>query len=349
MYNLDTYCGAYNKNPNIKFLGNNIFDNIDMIKNSLYIESFKYPSKCYITHTTKNYIETTFGLIYSILNNSKYSIIVFTVNFDINEIEDNPFIENNRVKFHKYTNPNITSEGKLFESGFGQYVDRNDDSIFQILTLKPKILLEAFELGIDEGVYLDSDLICRKNIDDLMDYTSKVYKFPLLPRGVYDILFDENGNGDIERPLMTHLGVKERSMQYVQSNIIVFSRNCIDFIKDWHYTCLSPDIINNWKKWTPYHEETIINVLFWKYKNTELLPMCFMNIRNKRFVEEFQKFDDTDKSKYHEGMQGFPFYIDGEQMTFTYIPWNKQDIKAFHGVKDLKQIKEIIEMEKNYE
>lgn len=343
MYNLNTYCGAYNKNKNVNFLSsdNNInAENIKIILGNLS------QSKRYITHTTKNYIETTFGLIYSVLEHSKYSITVFTINFNIDEIDNNPFIDNSRVQFKYYSNPNIASVGKLFDVGYNKYVDRNDDSIFQILTLKPKILLEAFRLGIEEGVYLDSDLICRHNIDDLMQYTSVVDKFPLLPRGVYDILFDENGNGDIERPLMNHLGVKERSMEYVQSNIIVFSKKCIDFIKDWHYTCLRPDIINNWKQLTPYHEETIINVLFWKYKNTEYIPTVFMNIRNKRFVEEFYKFDDTDKTKYSEHMKGFPFYIDGVQMTFTYIPWSKKTVKAFHGIKSLDEIKEIIKYER---
>lgn len=343
MHNLDTYCGAYNKTKNINFLSKDNRINADNILIMLYDEIQK---KRYITHTTKNYIETTFGLIYSVLEHSKYPITIFTVNFNISEIENNPFLDNDRVRFIRYDNNKIALEGKLFDAGYNKYVDRNDDSIFQILTLKPKILLEAFNIGIEEGVYLDSDLICRYNIDDLMEYTSVVNKFPLLPRGVYDILLDENGNGDIERPLMNYLGVKERSMEYVQSNIIIFNRRCIDFIRDWHYTCLKPDIINNWKKWTPYHEETIINVLFWKYKNIELIPMVFMNIRNKRFVEEFYKFDDTDKSKYSEQMQGFPFYIDGEQMTFTYIPWSKNTIKAFHGIKSLNEIKKIIQYER---
>jgi len=343
MYNLNTYCGSYNKNPRVNFLSDNNNVNAENIKIILGDLS---QSKRYITHTTKNYIETTFGLIYSVLEHSKYPITVFTVNFNIGEIDNNPFIDNERVKFQYYSNPNIASEGKLLDTGYNKYVDRNDDSIFQILTLKPKILLEAFKLGIEEGVYLDSDLICRHNIDDLMQYTSVVNKFPLLPRGVYDILLDENGNGDIERPLMNYLDVKERSMEYVQSNIIIFNRRCIDFIKDWNYTCLRPDIINNWKKWTPYHEETIINVLFWKYKNTEYIPMVFMNIRNKRFVEEFYKFDDADKSKYSEHMKGFPFYIDGVQMTFTYIPWSKNTIKAFHGIKSLDEIMSIIKYER---
>ena len=342
MYNLDTYCGSYNNIFNINFLAKDNKTIVQQIKNIIGYDN----SKRYIAHTTINYIETTFGLIYSVLEHSKYPITIFTVNFNIKDIANNPFKDNERVKFEQYNDHTIAYEGKMIDADYQKYVDRNDDSIFQILTLKPKILLEAFKLGIDEGIYLDSDLICRYNIDDLMEYTKKVYKFPLLPRGVYDILLDENGNGDIERPLMKWMHVEERSMEYVQSNIIVFNSSCIDFIKEWNYICLNPEIISNWKKLAPYHEETIINVLFWKYKNTQYLPMVFMNIRNKRFVEEFYKFDTNDKSKYSIHMKGFPFYIDGKQMSFTYIPWEKEEIKAFHGIKSLDEIREIIKFER---
>ena len=343
MYNLNTYCGAYDNNPKITFLlqDNNV--NVKTIKRILGSEQ---QSKTYITYATENYIHTAFGLVYSILENSKYPIIVFTVNFNINKIQDNPFIDHDKVKFEQYNNPEIASNGKVFDAKFGTYIDRQDDSVFQILTLRPKILLEAFELGIDEGIFLDADFICRPNIDDLMEHTNKINKFPLLSKGVYDIMLDENRNGDIERPLMDFLGVKERSMFYVVCGIVIFNRNCIDFIKDWYYTCLNPTVIKNWRKWTPFHEETVINVLFWKYKNTQYLPLSYMNIRNKRFVEEFYKFDDTDKSKYHGGMQAFPFYLDGEQVEFTYIPWDKNDVKVFHGLKSLPEIREIIKYER---
>lgn len=342
MYNLEPYDGEYDNNSNIEFLGNNIFDNINMIKNSLYTEHSKYPSRCYITHTTKNYRETTFGLIYSLIEYSDYPIVVFTINFNMSEVL-NPFKNNKNVYFIEYEDGYSPNEAVLVDAGYGKYVDRKADDTYKILTIKPKILLNAFKLGIKEGVYLDSDSICRNNVDDLMLDIKNIKNYPLLTRGVYDIMLDDDGNRDIERPLMNYLEVQERSMDYVQSNIIVFNNKCKEFVEEWSSVCTNATVIKNWKKWAPYHEETIINVLFWKYKYTEKLPMYHFNIRNPRFVEEFENFDDTDKSKYSEGMLGFPFYIDGEQMKWSYIPYNKEDVKVFHGVKKLDDAIDIIE------
>jgi len=205
--------------------------------------------------------------------------------------------------------------------------------------------LRAFDGGVEEGVYLDSDTVCRPNVDDLMNYTEQVIDYPLLSRGVYDIMLDEYGNRDIERPLMDYLGVKERSMFYVQSNIVVFTKQCSSFIKKWKDAGRDITILTNFKKWAPFQDETVVNVLLWKYKYTKHLPMHHFNIRNPRFVEEFEKFDISDKSKYADHMKGFPFYIDGVQMEWSYIPLNKDDIKVFHGLKKLDEMLEIIEYE----
>lgn len=341
MNNLEPYGKVYNNHPNIQFLGNYMFDNIKMIKNVLYDTKSKYPSRCYITHTTKNYRETTFGLIYSLLEYSNYPILVFTVNFNINEVF-NPFKNNENIYFINYMDNLSPEEAVLLETDYGKYVDRRFNSTYKILSMKSKVLLKAFELGIKDGVYLDSDSIVRYNVDDLMLEIKNVKNYPLLTRGVYDIMLD-NGKGDIERPLMDYLGVKERSMAYVQSNIVVFTNQCKEFIEEWKATCEDETILLNFEKWAPYQDETIANVLLWKHGCTEHLPMHHFNIRNLKFVEEFEKFNDTDKSKYSENMLGFPFYIDDVQMDWSFIPYNKEDVKVFHGIKKFDEMVDIIE------
>ena len=84
----------------------------------------------------------------------------------------------------------------------------------------------------------------------------------------------------------------------------------------------------------------------WKNKCTKSLALNYFNIRNIQYVEEFHKFDDTDKSKYSEQMEGFPFYIDGTQITWCYIPYEKEQVKIFHGLKKLDEIIDVIEYEK---
>ena len=345
MYNLEPYDGMYNNHPNIRFLGNNNLDNIEQIKNILYNDELKYPSKCYITHTTKNYRETCFGLIYSLLEYSKYPIIIFTVNFNISEVT-NPFKNNKNVFFVNYQDNFSPNEAVLLKTDYGQYVDRAFESTYKILTIKSKIMLKSFELGVIDGVYLDSDSVCRENVDDLMMEIENVINYPLLTRGVYDVMLD-NGTGDIERPLMDYLGVKSRSMHYVQSNIVVFNYNCKKFIEEWKSTCEDSTILLNFEKWAPYQDETIVNVLLWKYGYNKHLPMYHFNIRNIEFVKEFYRFNDNEKFKYSNEMMGFPFYINGEQMTWSYIPYDKNDVKVFHGIKNLDEMIDIIEYQKS--
>jgi FkbM family methyltransferase len=277
-----------------------------------------------------------------LLEYSDYPIVIFTINFDISEVS-NPFKNNENVYFINYSDDLSPDEAVILQTDYGKYVDRKFDSTYKILSMKSKVLLKAFELGIIEGVYLDSDSVARYNIDDLMLEIKNVKNYPLLSRGVYEVMLDENGNGDIERPLMNYLGVKERSMMYVQSNIVVFTNQCKEFMEEWKKTCEDETILLNFEKWAPYQDETVANVLLWKHGYTEHLPMYHFNIRNPRFVEEFEKFDDIDKSKYSKEMLGFPFYIDGVQMNWSYIPYDKDDVKVFHGIKKLDEMIDIIE------
>jgi len=347
MYNLEPYAGTYDNNKNVKFLTNDIQTNINKIKNTLFpelAEKIELPKKCYITHTTKNYAETTFGLIYSLLEFSKYPIVIYTINFNINELK-NPFKYKDSVIFVEVYDNYYPKDTTWVEKEYGKYVNRNADETYKLLSIKADILLRVFNCGVESGVYLDSDTVCRPNVDNLMLETMNVLNYPLLTRGVYDILLGKNGERDIERPMMDYLNVEKRSMRYVQSNIIVFTSKCYDFIKEWKEVCIDENIVKNFKKMAPFHEETIVNVLLWKYNYTKQLKMHHFNIRNPRFVEEFEKFDTSDISKYSEHMKGFPFYIDGVQMEWSYIPLDKDDIKVFHGVKKLDEMLEIMEYE----
>ena len=346
MYDLEPYDGCYDNNKNVKFLSNDNDRNVIKIYNELYTPETNYPSRCYITHTTKNYRETTFGLLYSLIEYSEYPVIVFTVNFSIDSVP-NPFKDNKNVFFVEYYDESSPNEAEILETEYGKYVNRSYNSTYKILSMKAKVLLRAFDMGIKDGVYLDSDSVCRYNVDDLMNDIKLVENYPLLTRGVYDIMLDGD-NRDIERPLMNYLGVKNRSMGYVQSNIVIFTDSCKNFIQEWKETCEDSIILKNFEKWAPYQDETVVNVLLWKHGYTKQLPMYHFNIRNPRFVKEFENFDDSDKSKYSQQMLGFPFYIDGKQIEWSYIPYDKEDVKVFHGIKKLDEMIDIIEYQNRF-
>lgn len=351
MFNLEPYDGEYNNNSNITFLPSgsdvDIYNTVKEVKNILsgnrQVE-MKLPKKCYITHTTKNYYETTFGLIYSILEYSDYPVIIFTINFNINEIE-NPFVNNDRVVFVEHIDTNLPSGAILLETTDGKYVDRSKQQTYKILSTKPTILLKSLQMGIEEAVYLDSDSVVRYNVDDIMQYTKQVSDIPLFTRGVYDFILGKNGEYEVEKPMMNYFKVENRSMNYVQTNISVFNNKCNLFFEKWKQMCEDIEVVKNFEEWAPMQDETVANVLLWKYNCKEHLPMLHFNIRNLQFIKEFEKFDDTDKSKYSEQMLGFPFYIDGKQMEWSYIPYEKEDVKVFHGVKKLNEMQDIIKFQ----
>lgn len=374
--NLPAYNHKYDTEPLVKYLKDNIEENVKLIKETLnkdidmdimsmssdnndlkeithkviidwakkqteidiqFDKNFNFPTSAFITHTTENYLDTTKGLIQSLLEFSNKPIVLFTVNFNTDI-----FKNNNRVFTVRYDTEKYIKDPKFIEEDGNQYIDRSDDSIYNILTLKPFIILKAFEIGINEGIYLDGDMVARYNVDDLFDNIKKINNYPLVTRGVFSLM-GYNGEYDIEKYLMEYLNVKNRGDDYVQTNTIAFNKNCKEFIEEWRNTCDDDYIRSNWKKMAPYHEETIINVLFWKYNYTKKIELSFFNIKNIEFIKAFEDFDDSDKSKYSHQMKGFTFVLNGKNENWCWVPYNKSSVKTFHGLKNYTEIVNSIE------
>lgn len=130
-----------------------------------------------------------------------------------------------------------------------------------IFYLKPKIIYDAMEkYGIEKGIYVEADDILTPNIDRLFNECNKIEKYPLCP-----IHSNEPNN---QQKVMKILNVKNKSMHYVHGHI-VFSIKCKNFIKEWYDTCIKlGNIKANW-------DETILNVLLWKYKVKTLIPYIY--------------------------------------------------------------------------
>jgi hypothetical protein len=319
----------------VKSIENTI--NPDIIKRTFQLgaknNESKYPTSAFITHTTENYLNTTKGLIQSLLEFSENPIVLFTVNFDTDIYKNN-----NRVFTVRYNTERNIKDPKFIQQDGNEYIDRSDDSIYNILTLKPFIILKAFELGINEGIYLDGDMVARYNVDDLFENINHIKNYPLVTRGVFSILLGPGAEYYIERHLMEYLDVKTRGEDYVQTNTIAFNKNCKAFIEEWRDTCDDDYIRSFWRKLAPYHEETIINVLFWKYGYTDKIELSFFNVKNIEFIKAFEDFDDSDKSKFSKQMNGFRFVLNGQNEDWSWIPYNKSSVKTFHGLKNYNEI-----------
>lgn len=121
--------------------------------------------------------------------------------------------------------------------------------------LKPKIILDS---GIKFGAYIEADDLLTSTCDTLFQYARRVNNHPLCP-------IHPNPPSSFNRD-MKYFFISEQSMPYVHGHII-FSYKCLNFIKQWYETCLS-------LPYTPYNfDETVLNVLLWKYRATTYLPL----------------------------------------------------------------------------
>ena len=299
--------------------------------------------RSFITHTTSNYENITLNLVKSIKKYSKYDIIVYTIDYDgtdklqkeakcirvdlnLPSLEDNSFINNINGNF---------------------YVDREKIRSYHVLGAKVDVMLLASQF-IDEWVYLDSDSIANKNVDDLFEYCSKATEFPLATLGPqeYVLLVKEGkviGNpfwkndgsidneNTLEYPLMSFMGVpKNQRSWYRTTNILVGNNTISDFISFWKDVKNLLPRICQLSKITPFHEETIYNVLTWKINpNHNGLPMSYINVESSSTVKHFLSTDIKENTLISE---------------FYRVPKNKKEIKVFHGEKRQDEIDKMFQI-----
>jgi autotransporter strand-loop-strand O-heptosyltransferase len=299
--------------------------------------------RSFITHTTSNYENITLNLVKSIKKYSKYDIIVYTIDYDgtdklqkeakcirvdlnLPSLEDNSFINNINGNF---------------------YVDREKIRSYHVLGAKVDVMLLASQF-IDEWVYIDSDSIVNKNVDDLFEYCSKATEFPLATLGPqeYVLLVKEGkviGNpfwkndgsidneNTLEYPLMSFMGVpKNQRSWYRTTNILVGNNTISDFISFWKDVKNLLPRICQLSKITPFHEETIYNVLTWKINpNHNGLPMSYINVESSSTVKHFLSTDIKENTLISE---------------FYRVPKNKKEIKVFHGEKRQDEIDKMFQI-----
>lgn len=131
-------------------------------------------------------------------------------------------------------------------------VDLSKESIY---FQKPKIILES---NIKYGVYVEADDILNFGVDILFEWARKSKDYPLCPKHPQDPNNQHN--------IMNFLCVQNKSMPYVHGHVL-FSQTCMPFVKEWYETCLK------YGNQASNYDETILNVLLWKYKVDKYVPV----------------------------------------------------------------------------
>jgi hypothetical protein len=89
---------------------------------------------------------------------------------------------------------------------------------------------------------------------------------------------------------MDILGVKEKSMPYIHAHML-FSYKCMDFIKEWYNLCLSYGV------YACNFDETILNVLFWKYGIHD-----YVNVYDPYF-ESIRAYEKNEEPEGYKGLK----------------------------------------------
>jgi len=215
------------------------------------------------------------------------------------------------------------------------YIDRDDSRMYKLLIQRPLIVKHALENFADTICYVDSDSIATQYVDSIFDMYNTECGHPYFVEGIYDYLhINGRGGADSKKDLSTTLEhpacelfnvdqyVRER---YRQTGYFVAGKNTISFLDEWYWMCTHPIVLNNPQIYAPYHEETIVNVLLWKYNIHQGLPYIYTNTG----------LDKLDRI-YNEDNWGK--HIE----SWFRLPECKEQLLFLHGEKDPVQMSKIM-------
>lgn len=214
--------------------------------------------------------------------------------------------------------------------------------------VKPKILLDLLSKFENETFcFIDVDVVVGKRLDFNKLLQGKNFTYPLgghhyceVPF-LYDYFSDGTAIHYVTNALCDYLGVDVKSdvigdtkiignsCRYIQNCFILFNNSHYDFILEWDSICDNKFLRSKQKFYFPFPDETVFNVLLWKYKVTETLGFIHTNCHT---FEAYKKGEEN-------------HFIQNELLIDNHPPSlviNSQDLMYYHGNKNLEELQKII-------
>ncbi len=268
--------------------------------------------KCYVLYANHEYYNTVCMAVKSINKVSDIPVIVYLLN-DNRQVPGAAFT----IKW-EYTGKDVKQT---------EYIDRNDSRVFDLLIQRPSIIKHALSTYAKKVAYIDSDTVVTPYIDNIFDWIPDNATHPYFTEGIYDYLFI-NGRGGVETKEELHKSLEHPACElfgvdqlvrskYRQTGYFVSTTSCMDFLDEWEWMCNHPKVKANPQYYAPYHEETIANVLLWKYNIHEGLPYMYINYNGSIDVDEFK-------------FSGVTQYL----AEWIRLPAEKTQLLALHGEKN---------------
>jgi autotransporter strand-loop-strand O-heptosyltransferase len=220
------------------------------------------------------------------------------------------------------------------------YIKRGKKDIYRILTERIAVIEDALLNHADTVVYVDSDSVATEYLDRIFHmYHGEPYV--LATEGIYDWMFYDGRGACETRDDMTGtteyhacqlFGVDQSVRKnYRTTNLFIAGQPSLPFIAEWKQMSKHPEILKNRELYAPYHEETLLNVLLWKYNYVDGLPYLYMN----GSVEELNGYYN-DEYKF----LGWTYHL----KEWHKIAECKENVLVMHGEKRVDKMKEMREI-----
>jgi len=315
----------------------NFNQNYDKIMENAFWNSVFY-DKAYVLYSNESYYDIVTMCCKSIREFSELPIFVYMLNSNLKVDVKNT----HTVRWDcDITNKKYDLSGKE-----NYYLDRTDPNIYELLIQRPLVVKDALQRFARKVAYVDSDSIATYAVDRIFDFFDPESTHPYFVEGIYDYL-KLNGRGGaedrsdlsttLEAPACDLLNVNQYVRErYRQTGYFVSGQKCIEFLDEWYWMCSHPKIMKDFTYYAPYHEETIANVMLYKYNIKTGLPYLYVNGTSS-----------TVDKMYTEVEYKGP-HVRNHLGDWLRAPQDKNTLMFFHGEKRIDVMEEMIQKIKKY-
>lgn len=277
----------------------------------------KEDSFIFVTAGDILYLPTIQKLVESINEFSKNRIIVYGVNCDV------PFDSPNMIK--KRIDPPFFSEyDRWYWKHYACIASLNEE--------------------YENFVWIDGDAIVNYNIDTIEKYFRQIENYPLSDIHVQEEfygVYQENGENKTQyfSERLADLWSVQRSQPYMHVCLFVYNKKCKWWFEELIENYKSIDL-KDYRKYLLWNDETIDNVMRWKYGFKKHLPLSNFDTSSydgdigftKETLNHFYKFWNEPGPQNFNRIFGYQF-----------IPEDKSNIVWFHGNKNMEMSDKMIE------
>lgn len=306
-----------NQGLNFYHVENGVRLRVFLENKKIYERKFNHKRKrAFIFYSNQCFEAITIKAIEGLRNYSELPVIYYTVGFDSN-----------------VNLPDVICKRYDIQGIDPQF---NDSQFMQMI--KPEMFLRALDDGIEDGLFIDSDVQVKNNIEEVFErYSSVDYRLPVLNRNFWQFLI-VNGVYIPQDELKRKMGYSEKDQfqGHGITNIFLFRKEMRALFEEWKFWCHEPEIVNDLRKRIYLHDEVIFNLLCWKNKIKQIQGNLLLNVKDLKDVKVFFHIQ-ADSGKTHLDLNQFGC----GHFSQSFAPYDREDIVGFHCIKDPEVADEI--------